>query len=251
MTAEERLKQMQQEEEDGEVDLHLQEYKQRRLEARRSPYPSVVVEVRAMAPPKFTPPAAQQSSESRQSGNDERGRSVDDEEVTADVINALEALFSKSSLENQKGGSTSFYESIGTHLEEVSSVTPMSMAQNWIASNDDKFDAAECAFTTSDAAHVDEAYEFLFTNLAMQTTQFLDGANTTVDSGAAKRQYLVMPNFLASSATSMEKFVGEVQNILSTLPPLRDVVKVSCHHPEHVDESRRCPVPTLVLSWQD
>jgi hypothetical protein len=153
-------------------------------------------------------------------------------------------------LENSKGGN-SFYDSIGSHIEEVSMVTPMSLAQNWIATNDDLFDISSCAFTTSDTPHVDEAYEFIFTNLAMQTTQFLKYDKSSVDAGAQKRQYLVMPNFLSSSATSMEKFAGEVKCIMGTLPPIRSKVSVSCFHPEHIEESKRCPVPTFVLQWLD
>ena len=53
-TPEQELKELQEEEE--EVDVNLQQYKERRLLARRSPFPCVVVEVRAMPPPNFTPP---------------------------------------------------------------------------------------------------------------------------------------------------------------------------------------------------
>ena len=256
-TPEEQLQALKEEEEAGEVDLHLQEYKERRLQARRSPYPSVVVEVRAMAPPEFTAPQQQQPPppvEASEPSDTDDDVDSDKIEVSSDVINSLEALFAKSSLENEKekgGSSSSFYDSIGSHIEEISTVTPMNMAQNWIATNDEQFDIARCAFTTSDTQHVDEAYEFIFTNLAMQTTQFLKVDSSNVDAGAQKRQYLVMPNFLSSSATSMEKFAGEVLNILNTLPPIQNKVDVLCFHPEHIEASKRCPVPTFVLQWKD
>ena len=54
-TPEQELQALQEEEED--LDLNLRDYKERRMLARRSPYPSVVVEVRATPPPEFTPPA--------------------------------------------------------------------------------------------------------------------------------------------------------------------------------------------------
>jgi hypothetical protein len=70
---------MKKEEEAGEVDLNLQEYKKRRDEARRSPYPSVIVEVLSMPSPDFTPPTSY-------GGNEEK-------EITSDDIAKLNAIF--------------------------------------------------------------------------------------------------------------------------------------------------------------
>mmetsp|Transcript_4589 Transcript_4589/g.13022 ORF Transcript_4589/g.13022 Transcript_4589/m.13022 type:complete len:445 (-) Transcript_4589:72-1406(-) len=239
-TPEQELKELQEEEESGEVDLNLQEYKKRRLQARQSPYPSVVVEVRAMAPPEFTPPPP--------SGPETPNPIEDvDEPIDSEFIQNLEALFSKSTLQKDGG----FYDSIGSHIETVSSVTPLSVAQNWVAENDPKFDITACAFTTTDTPHVDEAYEFVFTNLAMQTTQYGVSAEAQMDAGAQKRQYLVMPNFVTSSATSLEKFAMEVSNIISTLPSIKDKVQVSSFHPEHIQEEKRCPIPVFILQWLD
>lgn len=239
-TPEQELKELQEEEDAGEVDLNMEEYKKRRLLARQSPYPSVVVEVRAMAPPEFTPPPP--------SGRESPDPIEEtDEPIDSEFIQNLEALFSKSTLQKDGG----FYESIGSHIETVSSLTPMSVAQNWIAANDPQFDIGVCAFTTTDTAHVDEAYEFVFTNIAMQTSQFGVSGEAAVQAGAQKRQYLVMPNFVTSSATSMEKFAMEVNNIVSTIPSINDKVHVSCFHPEHINEDRRCSVPVFVLQCLD
>lgn len=241
-TPEQQLKELKEEEENGEIDMNLQEYKARRLAARRSPYPSVVVEVTAMPPPDFSPPPP---------SGPQTPNTIEDVEpaLSSDFIQSLEELFSKSSLEHEKtkkdGG---FYDSIGSQIEEVSAVTPMSIAQSWICQNDPQFEATTSAFTVSDTAHVDEAYEFVFTNLAMQTAQFL--ARSSAESGAQERQYLVMPNFVTSSATSMEKFAMEVENIIQALPAVRDKVSVSCLHPEHIQEAQRCSVPVFVLHWQ-
>lgn len=244
---EQQLKELQEEEDEGEVDLNLQEYKQRRLQARRSPYPSIVVEVRAMPPPEFTPPPPSGPEKPCDVEDDEEPSAADEVEINSDFVNQLEALFSKSSLE--KDGD--FYANLGSQLETFSSVTPMMMAQNWIAQNDPLFDVTKCAFTVTDTMHVDEAHEFVFTNLAMQTSEFLPQASSSIETSAQKRQYLVMPHFLSNSATSMEKFALSVENIIRTLPPVRNKVLINILHPEHIDEAKRSPVPVFVLQWKE
>lgn len=239
-TPEQVLEEMKEEEEAGEIDLNLEEYKRRRVQARQSPYPSIVIEVRAMAPPEFTPPPETNTPTSDASQTSESG-----EPITPDYIQQLESLFAKSSLSSD----TEFYDTIGDHIETISSISPMAMAQDWIAKNDPKFKYDSCAFTTSDTAHVDEAYEFVFANIAMQSSQF--GGRGFTDAGAQKRQYLVMPHFLSTSATSMEKFATEVANMIAAIPSLAEKAKVSCLHPEHVEESKRSPVPVFLLQWQD
>lgn len=257
---------MREEEEEGELDLNLQEYKERRLQARRSPYPSVVVEVRSMAPPVFTPPPPKtpQQPQALEDDDDYDDDTIegsvsgsDNVDIDTEFVQQLEALFSKSAVQKEGDG---FYDSIGSHIETFSSVTPLMVAQNWIDQNDPLFDVTRCAFTVSDATHVDEAYEFVFTNLAMQTSCFLPapssagsggGSSGTAGEGAQKRQYLVMPHFLSSSATSLEKFTDQVLNIVRTLPKVRNKLEVSFLHPEHIDEAKRCPVPTIILQWRD
>jgi hypothetical protein len=240
-TPEQELKELKEEEEAGEVDLNLQEYKKRRLQARQSPYPSVVVEVRAMVPPDFPPPP-QASPVSPNPIED-----VDEKAIDSEFIQNLEALFARSTLQKDGG----FYDSISSHMDTVSAVTPMTLAQNWIAEHDPEFDISACAFTTTDTPHVDEAYEFVFTNLAMQTSQFLTAGPTTIEVGAQKRQYLVMPSFVTCSATSLEKFAIEVTNIIKKVPSIYGKVQVTCFHPEHIRESKRSPVPVVVLQWLD
>jgi hypothetical protein len=120
----------------------------------------------------------------------------------------------------------------------VSSVTPLRLAQEWMAHNDPDI-VGEAAFTESGTRHVDAAYEFVFTNLAMMK-----------DAGTP-RQYLVMPRFLSSSATSFEKASHEVAKLVAVLPDLAGRVKVHTYHPEHVDAARRSPVPVYVLEWRE
>ena len=122
---------MQEEEQEGEIDLNLQEYKKQRIIARRSPYPSVVIEVRAMAPPKFTPPPPTGPVSPKSVDDiveyDSDGKSKEESSSSSEYVQQLEALFSKSSLDTQSksvgNGSDNFYESIGSHIETFSSKT--------------------------------------------------------------------------------------------------------------------------------
>lgn len=247
-TPAQELKELQAEEQKEEIDLNLQTYKEQRLHARRSPFPSIVVEVRAMPPPVFTPPppSGPTSPEPLQEEEIEGVNNPDSE-----FVQQLELLFSKSSLDGSSSSPSKdgFYDAIGSHLKEVTIATPMSMAQTWIAQNDDLANETTCAFTLSDTQQVDEAYEFLFTNLAMQTTQFLGKGQQGGE--AQKRQYMVLPNFCTSSATSMEKFAVQATNIINTLPNLLEKVDIDCFHPEHIQADKRCPVPVFLLQWND
>jgi len=262
-TPEQELKELQAEEEQGEVDVNLEMYKKQRLLARRSPYPSVVIEVRAMAPPEYTPPPPSGPVSPKSVDEIDMDASSDQDKIDADFVNQLEALFSKSSLDSKSSSKNSkegdFYESIGSHIETFSSVTPLMVAQNWIDENDPLFDVTQCSFTVSDSTHVDEAYEFLFTNLGMQTSQFLvynNGKNNNAKpakpsaKNAQKRQYMVLPHFLSRSATSLEKFTKQAERIISTIPSISTKVDLTCFHPEDVNENKRCPVPVIVLQWK-
>ena len=178
-------------------------------------------------------------------------------------IQKLEALFGKAAAKDhpltaddkkkpevseRKQKEESFYDAIGDAfgIEEISSISHMRMAQEWIKDNDEKFSPLTSAFTESDTPEVDHAYEFVFTNLAMQKHQAaLDNIH------GSRRQYLVMPHFLTSSATSLEKFTREVMNIVSTLPDLVGRVKLSTFHPEHVQQGRRSPLPIVCLQWTE
>jgi len=232
---------MKQEEEEGEVDLNLKAYKEKRLLARRSPYPTVVIEVRSTPPPDFSPQVSQDSPP--------------DEQITSEDIQRLEALFGKSAAfdhptqdKSYKEEENDFYNAIGkaSGIDEISLVTPMILTQNWIAQHDDLFDPNTSTFTATETKHVDEGYEFVFTNLAMQTSIWAE--RNAVHSGM--RQYLVMSNFLSASATSFEKFATEVTNIVKSFAGISGKVKVSTLHPEHVDPDKRAPVPVFVWTWE-
>jgi len=120
------------------------------------------------------------------------------------------------------------------------------------------------------AEHTDEAFEFFFINLAMHLENIEKEIGQEIIAaarGAMKdqqkqrkrfyRHYLVMPSFLSSSATSLEKFTNEVQKIIDVLSldlssyqhgiNTADKIRVSNFHPEHVDHSKRSPVPMIML----
>ena len=237
-TPEEELEELKQEEADGEVDLNYREYKERRTKARQSPYPTIVVEVRASPPPDFgrAAPATSRSKDSSSSSPST---------VTAQDISKLEALFGQSAHMNHPtkhmtaaDEEEDFYARIGESIQELSAVTPMQMAEDYIATHDPHVPPT-AAFTTSDAQEVDEAYEFVWTNVAMMAEQ---GAENP-------RYYVVLPHFCAASATSLEKFCHQMMRIADTLSDVRGRLEITTYHPEHILPTRRAPVPVLALQW--
>ena len=107
-TPEEQLAAMKHEEEEGEVDVNLQEYKKRRDEARRSPYPSVIVEVQSTPPPDFGAAAAEAAATEAKAAADE---AKPDDDVTSDDVKKLEALFGMSAA--TKKADDPFYDALG------------------------------------------------------------------------------------------------------------------------------------------
>jgi hypothetical protein len=226
---------------DTEIDVNLEQYKKARQAARRSPYPTVVLEVRATPPPDFSQaplPSKQKSSTYIGDG---------EEKITLADIQRLEALFGKSAVSDKSASATKssgdedFWNAVGNTIQEVAAVTPIKLAQQWITSLQDKTIIEEhTAFTETTTMYVDAAYEFVFTNIAMMTQDKIDGC----------RYYLVMPNFLSAAATSFEKFSMQVANLLNCLPDLENKVMIETYHPEHINEQKRSPVPIFALQWK-
>ena len=230
-TPEQELAALRAEEEAGEVDVNLQAYQQARMAARRSPYPSVVIEVRASPAPSMgeqSPPSPPSSG----SSSSESGEGP----VSAADIQQLEALFGKSAAKKDDP-EASFWDQVGSQIEEVSSVTPLRLAEEWVARQGDTSTTA--AFTESGTAHVDSAYQFVFANVAMLHEQ--EQQETT------SMYYIVLPNFLSSAATSFEKFSTTVAELLDVVPSTRGRFALSTLHPEHVDAACRSPCPILTL----
>jgi len=271
--------------EENDDDEDYKAYKEARNLARRSPFPSLVLEVRSM-PPIFP---EEVKKEAKAAAAPNHPPESDDVPVTKEEVKKLEALFGSSAnhkFEEEDGNDDDFYDAIGkvssyvafnklvqvidlsciflsyaqfhknihnpsmlvTQAKGISQLlSPTDMAMNWVTANDPLFDASKTSFTSYDTKHVDAAYEFVFSIIAMQRKQ-----NTTnLVSGESKvnRQYLIMPNFLSKSATSFEKFTKEIEKIIQIIPHLDNDLSVSYFHNEHVEKDRRLPCPALLLEW--
>lgn len=258
LTPEQRLAEEMEKDQRGEVDLNYEKFKERRRQSRRSPYPTVVVEVKANPPVDYREEDRMQASQSNK--YPEAGQN-DPEEVTRSDLNKLEALFSQSatfahpeeeSADENESGEDAFYNAIAkTGIKEVTFINPINLAQNWVAENDPFYDAETSTFTSSPNKHVDEAYEFTFASIAMHLG-LNDSKSYSLSQGSkGSRNYLILSNFLSSSATSFEKFTFQVNKIIDTIPNLRSKLFVSTFHPEHVEQNKRSPQPICVLEWND
>mmetsp|Transcript_16119 Transcript_16119/g.30379 ORF Transcript_16119/g.30379 Transcript_16119/m.30379 type:complete len:329 (-) Transcript_16119:333-1319(-) len=240
-TPEQVLEELKAEEAAGEVDVNYQKFQEQRMMARRSPYPTVVLEVCARPPPDFgaAPPPSSPANNKEET------------KITSEDISKLEALFGQSAHMNHptkhmtpKEEEDDFYSRIGNSIQELSVVTPMQMAQDYIATHDPHVPPT-AAFTTSDAEEPDEAFEFVFTNLSMMAEQ---AANEDNDD---PRYYVVLPHFCAASATSLEKFCTQIQTICHATTELRGrLAAVECFHPEHILPTHRAPISVVALQWK-
>ncbi len=242
-----------------EIDPAAQLYMQRKMMARRSPYPSIVIEVKSTPPfmnnesPKVEPwrGGSRSASNTRPDPNDS---------VSSEDVKKLETLFGMKPAFNT-GDDTKQGEQLknrseeddlwdalsrSKNIEQITFLTPVDNAQKWVIENDRLYDADSSYFTSFDTTHVDAAYEFIFATIAMQRNRAAAKA-AAGDDITLKRDYLIFPNFLSKAATSFEKFSGQVQKIINAIPGISEVLCVSTFHPEHVDESKRSPVPILVL----
>lgn len=266
-TPEEILEDMKREDSDGEVDLNLEEYKKMRNRARQSPYPTVVIEVRATPQEISVAPTggdANSDPKEMQHTKWDQGQSS----VSKEDIKRLELMFGQSASTNHPKkempshmkSDDAFYDAIGNAfgIEEVLPMDPTAVVHGWVAKNDPSYKDETSQFLSCDAKHVDAAYEFVFSQIAGERIL----STQTSDRGYAyspgvrelklgKRMYITMPDFVSTSATSFEKFAFEVNNIINTVNGLSDIVSVTTFHPEHILISRRSPVPTFVLQWYD
>lgn len=111
-TPEEQLAALKHEEEEGEVDLNMQDFKKRRDEARRSPYPSVIVEVQSTPPPDFGSRMSR-GEEAMEAAARDMNAGKEDADVTSDDVKKLEALFGMSAASKSASVDDSFYDALG------------------------------------------------------------------------------------------------------------------------------------------
>lgn len=227
------LQELKDEVQSEEIDVNLKLYKEKRLLARQSPYPTIVIETRSCPPPDFS-----------QSLPVAKVRDTVQEQVSSETVSKLEALFGMTAafshpkhVMSPEEQEDAFYDAIGQTMNEISVVSPMTLAQSWVFQHDPNFNIDTSTFTLSDCQHVDAGYEFVFTNMAMHQRL------TNI-----QRQYLVMSSFLSSSATSLEKFAKEINNMIQLLPGLSGV-EILTMHPEHIDRSLRSPIPIVCVKW--
>jgi len=262
-TPAEQLAQLKAEEEAGEVDVHLEEYKKSRMAARQSPYPSVIVEVMSTPPPDFGVNLDTEAGAAHQAALDaaeknmhimENKKKVDaDDDVTSADVRRLEALFGMSAAKKEGSVDDTFYDALGEAFgnEQIVPETPLSKAQHWVLANDPQFDAGTSVFTNSNTRHVDAAYEYIFNNIAMMLhSSDTDDSESVFKHGQDQKSYVVLPNFVPTSATSFDRFAGQVSNIIRAMPSMAEKVMVSTFHPEHVDTRTRAPLPILVITWK-
>jgi len=267
-TLAETIAEMESAEQAQDEDPKLTAYKKQRVLARQSPYPSLVLEVKALPPPDFdespSSPMVQGSSDSASPDNTPaQSKSNETRGASREELNKLEALFGKASANHEslgEGGEDSFFDSISevAGIEEVSIEDPIVAAQDWVSQNDPSYDHDKSIFTTTDTKYVDAAYETVFTILSTQKQSLISSSSSKKDSiqqngkdliAIGSRSYIMMPKFLSSSATSFEKFESEVVKILRMVIGLNELASVSIFHPEHVAREKRCPVPMFVTQW--
>ncbi|KAL3816828.1 hypothetical protein ACHAXA_005106 [Cyclostephanos tholiformis] len=129
--------------------------------------------------------------------------------------------------------------------------TPLSMAQTWVLQTDPAFNEQTSTFTKSKSRHVDAAYEYVFNNLAMLNAADGDATLCLLDrSKRGQKSYVVLPNFLPTSAMSFDRFAGQVLNIVRVMPSLADRLMISTFHPKHNVKSMQAPVPIIVITWK-
>jgi hypothetical protein len=220
----------------------IQEQKNR---ARQSPYPTLIIEVKAFPQPTVKPTV------------------FEGDETMVDIIFKLEAIYAKSAALHKKSETKTediFYHAIGmlNGIEEILPSNMIEVVENWVVDNDRRYDADLSTFASSNLKHADSAYEFVFANLALH--KFIPDDDEDDDGGggdekktytAGLRSYLIMPKFVSTSATSFEKFAGGVNEIVRSIDGLKNRMIVSIMHPEHVDDDKRSPAPVLVLQWYE
>ena len=222
-----------------ENNVELKKYIDSRNRARQSPYPSLILEVNSSPPIDFSSDVDSSTSDA----NDEENM------ITSNDVKNLENIFTRKSVLRDEVNSDD-------GVEELSTNQMFTLTRNWIENNDHSFDGDASLFTISDLTYVDTAYEFVFNNIAahLETYWKQEKKNDIekIESGKltdGSCTYLILNKFVSKSATSLEKFSNEVENIISKIPTLSGIISLKTFHPEHVEDTKRSPTPVIALHW--
>ncbi len=240
-------------------------------QARRSPYPTIIIEIQA------SPPLSEEEMRAQEKEKSEN------EDILKEIVMKLESIFAKSAVLHKKmegnNNEDQLFDSIGNvsppisifafdltkvffsnklfnfqkvaGIEEILVSNPIISAKEWIMENDPLYNPRISTFTSADASHSDSAFEFIFSMLSLHKYKPYVEETRTKSYDVCSRSYLIMPKFVSCSATSLEKFMQDVKNIIGAIDGLQDHVSLSLMHPEHVREEKRSPVPVIVLQWYD
>lgn len=214
-------------------------------QARRSPYPTIIIEIQA------SPPLSEEEMKAQQVSKSEN------KDILEDIVLKLESIFAKSAVLHKKmegkDDDYQLFDSIGNvaGIEEILVSNPIISAKEWIIENDPLYNPHISTFTSADASHADSAFEFVFSMLSLHKYKPYSEETRTKRYDVSSRSYLIMPKFVSCSATSLEKFMKDVKNIINAIDGLSDRVSLSLMHPEHVREEKRAPVPVIVLQWYE
>lgn len=225
---------------DGDMTEKQKQMLEKKNRARRSPYPTLIVEVKA------EPALTKKTIRFEGDGMD-------------DIVKKLESIYAMSAALHKKSESTQediFYNAIGAidGIEEFVTVDIAGNVEEWIKKNDKRFDPNLSSFTSSNLRHADSAYEFVFTNIAMHKFDPVFSKSKSrkqIEYKPGARSYFILPKFVTSSATSFEKFADGIRGIVRSVAGLEERIAVSVMHPEHVEAKNRSPAPVLVMQWYD
>ena len=116
--------------------------------------------------------------------------------------------------------------------------TPIDQGQRLIAKNDHAYDIESSLFIHTDLRHMDAAHEFIFSSI---TSNWITVVSNT------KKTNLLMPNSVSSSATSFEKFLGEVKKLMATIPGIYNGLDITIFHRESIVKEKRSHIPIFAL----
>ncbi len=231
----------------------IRAYKQKKMKARRSPHPTIVLEVRSSRPSQgvqgtMEGASPEQISQAKADRADRLQQNKPSPEAAENPsLAALESAFMRAAVpQNEKPDCEVPSSTKTTDLADLarrSVMTPLQKAKNWHREKCDGQDlrANPSSFREFDGKKVDEAYQFVFSMLASEMAQFTDAK-----SASDQRTLVVsMPKFLPASATSFTKFRHDVVKLFESS---KIDATAMAYHPEEVDEANRAPMSILVIS---